>query len=175
MKRRWLAIFASITLAVIILTFWLMSTRLKSADGVRVQFLGITNNPSLGPVAILCVTNEAVDIIICGIAGAPQVYSSSGWPAVDERGGSGLGYLERGESIVFTVPVPAGTSPWRVPVRWQRQDLTRLEEFINGQRRRLLVLLGEPEWHRDAWVPFAHVIYSPEMLPGFFKNLRADQ
>lgn len=162
MKRRRLALFTSISLVVIILAFWLRSEYQKSGDAVRVLFMGITNNPSLGPVAILCVTNVAVDLIICGVAGTPQVRSSSGWPAVNERDCSGLGYLERGESIVFTVPVPPGTSPWRMPVWWQRQELTRLEAFINRQRSRLLVLRGEPDWHRDAWVPFAHLIYSPE-------------
>lgn len=158
MKRRWLAFFASITLLIIILSFWL-----KSAGRVRVQFIGITNNPSLGPVAIMCVTNQAVDLIICGIEGTQQVQPPSRWSAIDTRCSTGLAYLERGESYPFAVRVPAGTRPWRLAVRWQRQDLTPLEGFINLQHTRLLVFLGEPNGHRDAWAPFAHTIYSPEI------------
>lgn len=161
-KRRGSVCFASIALVVIIVTFWLKSAREKSADAVRVQFIGMTNNPSLGPVAILCVTNQAVGVIVCGM-GASQVHSSSGWIAVGDRSPSGLAYLERGESYVFAVPVPKGAGPWRVPVSWQRQNLSRLEGFINLQHRRLLVFLGEPNGHRDAWVPFNHIIHSPEI------------
>jgi hypothetical protein len=49
-----------------------------------------------------------------------------------------------GESFVFTVPVPAGAERWRVPVLWQRQELSRSEEFVTTPVKRVNAILYPP-------------------------------
>jgi hypothetical protein len=163
MKRRWWVI-CGLMACVAMVAFWLWAFSHEPADAVRVRFVGMTGDPATGRAARFCVTNQAVALIVCAQL-TPQVHSSAGWGKVDERSSSGLGYLQMGESFVFTVPVPAGAERWRVPVLWQRQELSRSEEFVNRQIGRLLPLFGQPNVHHDAWVPFWHVAYSPEMAP----------
>lgn len=161
MKRSRLIILG-LSMVAIISAFWLTSVH-KDADGaVRVQFVGTTNDPALGPSALVCVSNQAVSLIFCARL-SPQVRSSSGWVDVDRRSPSGLAWLQRGESYTFSTPVPAGAGPWRMAVWWRREDFTRLEEFANRLHRRFLVLCGEPNLPRDPWVPFRHVVYSPKI------------
>lgn len=160
--KRWRLVILALATIGIISTFWLQSAYKNAADAVRIQFVGMTNDPALGPSALLCVTNQAVSVVVCAKL-TPQVYSWRGWVDVDNKSSSGLAYLQRGESCTFSVPIPSGTRPWRVPVLWQRQELTRFEGFLNLQHRRLLVLCGEPNVHRDAWVPFGHIVYSPRI------------
>ncbi len=161
MKRRRLVILASMAF-IAILTFWLKSEGQKTADAVRVQFLGMTNDPAFGRAALFCVTNRAVSEVFCGRE-ATQVCSSCGWVNAEHFSGSALAWLELGESYEFAVPVPGGTGPWRVPVSWQRRDLGRIEMFVNSQIGRCLPFFGKPNVHRDPWVPLWHVVYSPEI------------
>jgi len=161
MKLRRLLILASIAVA-IPSVFWYRPTDQRSAEAVSVRFVCPTNDPGLGPSALLLVSNQGVGLIFCGEM-PPQVHESCGWVNVDGNDRSGLGWLEPGESFLFTVPVPAGTGPWRVPVWWRREDLSQFEQFMNFQHSRLRVFLAQPAGHRDPWLPRARVSYSPEI------------
>jgi len=156
------SVIAALATIGVVSAFWLRSAWHEAGDSVSIQFVGMTNDPAIGSAALLCVSNKAVGLVVCAEL-SPQVHSSSGWVDVDKRGPSGLGYLERGESHCFTVPVPAGAEPWRVPVLWQRQDLGRFEQIVNGEHDQLVVLSGKPRAHRDALRPFRHVVLSPEI------------
>lgn len=160
--KRWRTAFFALLAFSILSAFGLNLADEKSDAAVRVLFVGMTNDPSLGPSAVLCVTNQASSLIVCAKL-APQVYASSQWVDVGKRSPSGLGYLQPGESHVFAVPAPAGNDSWRVPVLWQRQELQRWEGVVNRQLRRLVVLFGQPNMHRDAWLPLRRVVYSPEI------------
>jgi hypothetical protein len=114
----------------------------QAADrAVRVEFVSLTNVPGRGPQALLKITNLTSHEI------AAQDY----------------GYLGAGESGVLRYGVPGGTGPWRASVRWRRQDLSRLEERVNGWHDQLLDALDGSHMHRDSWLPFWQVSRSPDI------------
>ena len=134
----------------------------RSAKAVIVQFVCLTDDPRRGPSAVFRVTNCSNHLIICGKKPA-QARQTLGWDPVNGNSSSGLGYLQAGESLSFTVPVPAGIGPWRVPVIWQRRDDTRLSIAINRLHGRWEASRGRPQ-PVDPLFPPGRVSYSPEMV-----------
>ena len=118
-----------------------MWNRRAAGQAVRVEFVCLTNVPGTGPRALLKITNLTPHEIIAQNAG----------------------YIEPGESGAALYDIPTGRGPWRASVAWQRRDLTRFEERMNGLRDRLVVALGRPQMHRDPWLPWQRVSYSPDI------------
>jgi hypothetical protein len=140
MSRKQVAILIVVVLSLsgVALVFWGDGA---ANQGVRVQFVGVTNVPGQGPRALLIISNLTPALIIC----------------------QGVGYLQPGDSEVGLLGIPAGTGPWRASVRWQRRDFTALEMLVNKWHDQLLVAFGQPQYHRDPWVPFNRLSYSDEI------------
>lgn len=153
--------FAGIIISAVII--FLSPSRADSPDDVQVRLIGMTNSPTLGPMAALYVTNTSPNLVLCAML-TPRTRTDSGWTDFNDRSPSGLGYLEYGDSLNFTVPVPDRTKgPWRVPVVWKRQNLTKTEAYINLQHRRILRFLGKGNFHRDGLLPLKHISFSPDI------------
>jgi len=139
-SKRLAALLIAAVLGLLCLSFAVWNRRATN-QAVRVEFVCLTNAPNIGPRALLKITNRTPHEI------AAQYY----------------GYLEPGESGVVPCSIPAGTGPWRASVRWQRRDPSQFEERMNGLRDRLVVALGGRQMHRDPWLPFSRVSYSPDI------------
>lgn len=139
-NRRAAAFLIAMFLGLLCVAFAIWERRAAN-HAVRVEFVGLTNIPSMGPQARLKVINLSPDLIVV------QNY----------------GYLDPGESGIGRYDIPAGTGSWRASVWWQRRDLGRFEMRMNHLHDRLVVAFGGPQLHRDPWLPLGQVSYSPEI------------
>jgi hypothetical protein len=149
LQRRIACIASSLAAALLVALLTLICRPANLA--VDVRYICLTNDAAHGRAALLCITNQADYMVIC--ARMPvQMHSRPGGSDMSEDSAMGLACLEPGESLHFVVPAPAGTGPWRVPVKWQRRELKAVEQLIDRQRDRLLRSLGRPTIIRgDPW------------------------
>ncbi len=139
MSRRQAALLILAVLGLLCVTFVLWG-RQTPDEAVFVQFVGLTNIPSLGPRALFNITNRTDTLI-----GIP-----------------GHGHVGPGESVTLPFLISTGTSPWRVSVPWQCLDLSWFDVSMNRLRRRVEDVFGVPRYV-DAWFPRMRVSNSPEI------------
>ena len=142
----------------------------KSAGGLSVHFVGVTNGDTGTRLAQFRVTNHfsrRVRFDVCEV----QVYQTNSWPGWLRSGGASSWQAVAADGeLIFSVPVPPIEGVvWRVPLSYQ-EDLS----FIDDLRFRIDGLAWAiPRWRPGKPVPvrnggsgFHRILftYSPEML-----------
>ena len=99
---------------------WLLPPRkMRSSGKIGCLFLGITNEPTAGPSALVALTNQN-DWDLAFILYPAQVESDGAWPAIGSPPLAVSLLPMGGRPAVLSVPVPTNGSIWRVPLCWTR-------------------------------------------------------
>jgi hypothetical protein len=123
---------AAVAIGVAAMLYVLAFYPFRSKMAAKVSFGYTTNDPALGPIAVINVTNESGENITCELC-PPQMMKHGVWSKlVYPKGPAGLIRsislsLSAHQAGTFNSPVPTNCEAWQVPVWWYYDKASQFE------------------------------------------------
>ncbi len=126
-KRTKILTVVSVLLVVVIAFCVWLSDPFRSKDAVKISLDHMTNDPSLGPIAVFYITNKA-DASICFLPFLADIKVRGSWMRGRDWSNNFCD-LDPHMITVMNVPIPTNCEAWRFSVWWYNIDFTENESI----------------------------------------------